>query len=117
MQFKIDCLLGGQNLTLSTASLLTTLEPYGMGNEKPTFAIKNATVENISTVGADAKHLRMLISKEGVRAACIGFNMSEYAREIKTGDQIHLAFKLDINTYQGNESVQLLLCDVKRSQE
>lgn len=112
---KIDCLLNGQNLTLSTAKILSSLEPYGMGNEKPTFALKNATVENISTVGAESKHLRLLINKDGVKVSCIGFSMGECANEIKTGDLIHLAFKLDINTYQGNESVQLLLNDVKKA--
>lgn len=112
---KIDCLLNGQNLTLSTVKLLSVLEPYGMGNEKPTFAIKNATVENISTVGAESKHLRLLINKDGMRVPCIGFNMGECASEVKAGDLIHLAFKLDINTYQGNENVQLILNDVKKA--
>jgi single-stranded-DNA-specific exonuclease len=112
---KIDCLLNGQNLTLSTVKLLSVLEPYGMGNEKPTFAIKNATVENISTVGAESKHLRLLVNKDGMRVPCIGFNMGECASEVKSGDLIHLAFKLDINTYQGNENVQLILNDVKKA--
>ena len=112
---KIDCLLSGQNLTLSTAKLLGTLEPYGMGNEKPTFAIKDAVADSVSTVGAESKHLRLMVSKDGVKVSCIGFNMSEYAREIKAGDKVHLAFKLDINAYQGNETVQLLLNDIKKA--
>lgn len=110
---KIDCLLGGANLNTATAKLLSRLEPYGMGNEKPVFAIKNAVVTSISVVGNEGKHLRMQIDKDGIRVNCIGFGMGEYARIIAPGDGVHLAFRFDINVYRGNESVQLVLNDIK----
>ncbi len=110
---KLDSLLGGQNLNLATARMIATLEPYGMGNEKPVFAVKDAEVLNISTVGAENKHIRMRIEKDGVQVNCIGFGFGEFARLVESGSRVHIAFRLDINTYQGNESVQLVLCDVK----
>lgn len=110
---KIDTLLGGQNLNMATAKLISSLEPYGMGNEKPVFAVKDATAVYISTVGSEKKHLRMKIEKDGVQVNCIGFGFGEFADIIKPGDTVHIAFRLDINTYQGNETVQLVLCDVK----
>jgi single-stranded-DNA-specific exonuclease len=113
---KIDCMLGGQNLNLATAKVISALEPYGMGNEKPVFAIKNAVVRSIASVGADNKHLRMQIEKDGVWVNCIGFGFGEFERLLQPGDTVHLAFSLDINTYQGTESVQLVLSDIKTIQ-
>ena len=110
---KIDCMLGGRNLNIGTVKVLNTLEPYGMGNEKPVFGLKNAVVIAVSAVGADNKHIRMQIEKDGVRINCIGFNMGEYTRLISSGDLVHLAFRLDINVYQGIESAQLVLVDIK----
>lgn len=110
---KIDCMLGGKNINVATAKVLDALEPYGMGNEKPVFGMKNARVLHVSAVGAQSKHMRMQIEKDGVRAACIGFNMGEYVRLIADGDMVHLAFRLDVNMYQGIESAQLILTDIK----
>lgn len=110
---KIDCILGGENLNLKTAKLLLALEPYGIGNETPIFAIKDATVYEISSVGADKKHLRMQVEKDGVRINAIGFGMGEIVRTLNPGDVIHIAAKLDINSFRGNDNVQLVLCDIK----
>ena len=110
---KIDCMLGGANLNLGLAKMLANLEPYGMGNERPVFGVKDAAVTAISTVGTDNKHLRLQIEKDGTRVNCIGFGMGEYQRMIRTGCRVHIAFRLDINTYQGTESVQLQLVDIK----
>ncbi len=110
---KIDSILGGQNLTIATAKLLSSLEPCGMGNEKPVFAVKNARIISISTVGAENKHLRMKIEKDNIQVGCIGFGMGDYSKLIEQGSSAHIAFRLDINAYQGNESLQLVLCDIK----
>lgn len=110
---KIDCVLGGANLNIATAKLLSTLEPYGMGNETPVFAIKDAEVAMVTSVGAEKKHLRMQVIKDGVRINAIGFGMGEFVDLLSPGDGVHIAAKLDINTYQGNESAQLVLCDIK----
>ena len=110
---KVDCVLGGANLNIATAKLLSTLEPYGMGNETPVFAIKDVRVISVSAVGIEKKHLKMQIEKDGVRINTIGFGMGEFVDILKYGDEIHLAAKLDINNFQGNETAQLVLCDIK----
>ncbi|MBQ3425685.1 MAG: single-stranded-DNA-specific exonuclease RecJ [Clostridia bacterium] len=110
---KIDCLLSGKNLNLATARLIAGLEPYGMGNERPVFGMKRTRVINISVVGAEGKHLRLTIEKDGVQVGCIGFGMGEYERLIKPGDEIHVAFRIDINTFREVEEVQLILSDIK----
>lgn len=111
---KIDSILGGQSLSLATAKAVSTLEPYGMGNERPVFVIKNAAVQSITTVGADNKHLRLRIEKDGTEVGCIGFGLGEFAQYVYPGDMVHLAFKFDINVYQGNESLQLQIIDIKK---
>ena len=110
---KIDCVLGGSNLNLATAKLLSSLEPYGMGNETPVFAVKDVEVVSVTAVGIEKKHLKMQVVKDGVRINAIGFGMGEFVNLLKYGDRVHLACKIDINNYQGNESAQLVLCDIK----
>lgn len=113
-QVKIDRILSGGELSLGTVSRLAALEPYGMGNEKPVFAVKNARAVSVAGVGAENRHLRLMIEKDNTRVACIGFGMGEYASIVKSGDMIHLAFRLDINSYRGSDTVQLVLTDIKK---
>ena len=110
---KIDTVLNGSNLNIETSRMLSALEPYGMGNETPIFAVKDARVLAVSAVGAEGKHIRMQIEKDGIRINCIGFGMGEYANVIEPYTDVHLAFKLDINNFKGNETVQLVLLDIK----
>ena len=112
---EIDCPLSERAVTLENAQMISKLEPFGMGNEKPVFAMANAQVANIAAVGMDNKHLRLRINKNNQMINCIGFGMGEYASILRSGDTINLAFQMDINTYQGNESVQLILKDLKMS--
>lgn len=110
----IDCPLSERSVTLENAKLLSKLEPFGMNNEKPVFALAHAQVMNIAPVGADNKHLRLRIVKNNQTINCIGFGMGEFAEFIHQGDTVNIAFQMDINHYQGNETVQLILKDIKR---
>lgn len=112
---KVDSIVSERSLSINTARLISMLEPYGMGNERPVFVIKDTEAVQISAVGAEGKHLRMRVVKNGVSVGCIGFGLGEYINEIMPGDRVHLAFRFDINNYQGNESLQLQLTDIKKA--
>ena len=110
----IDCPVSERDISLASAKMLEALEPFGLGNEKPVFSLDNAEITGISAIGTDGKHLRMRIVKSGVYVNCIGFSMGNYISELHPYDRIDLAFNMDINRFQGRESVQLLLKDIKR---
>lgn len=112
---EIDCPLSERAITLENAKMLSALEPFGMGNEKPVFALANAQITNLAAVGADSKHLRLRITKNNQVIDCIGFGMGEYASALNRGDFLNLAFQMDINSYQGIDTVQLILKDLKIS--
>lgn len=109
----IDCPLSERYVTLENAKMLLNLEPFGMGNEKPVFSISGVEVMNIAAVGVDNKHLRIRINKNNKIINGIGFNMGNFISFVNQGDIIDIAFQMDINNYQGNESVQLILKDIK----
>ena len=114
-QIKIDAPLKGETLTLATAKTLNVLEPFGMGNETPVFAVYGAQIVSVSGVGAERKHIRMEIKKDSARVNCIGFGMGEFVNSLTPGMQVDIAFKIDINNYMGKETLQLVLTDIKTS--
>lgn len=111
---EIDCPVNARFVTLENAQMISRLEPFGMNNEKPVFSLFDVAVEYVSAVGMENKHLKLRISKNGMFINCIGFSLGEWAAALKQGDIIDIAFQMDINHYQGNDSVQLVLKDIKK---
>ena len=115
-RISIDCMLRPADVSLRTAVLLSRLEPFGMGNEKPVFSLSRLTVQSISPMGIDNKHLRLRLCAGGQQFLAVGFGMGGLLPAFRQGDWVDAAFTLEINSYQGNTQVQLLLKDLKHSQ-
>lgn len=114
---KIDCSLSERALTLKNVQLLSKLEPFGVGNEKPVFSLSGAELMYISAVGSEGRHLRVSVRRGDCRVNGIGFHLGALAERFKIGDTVSLAFQMDINTYQGKQSVQLLIKDMQNTQK
>lgn len=62
-EIRIDVDLTPAQVTLSLVDSLELLEPFGNGNEKPRFALRNLTVKNVRRIGKDGKMLKFLFQK------------------------------------------------------
>lgn len=109
----IDCTVPSGFITLANAKQLERFEPYGMSNEKPVFAMCGVKVAEASTMGADNRHLRLKAAADGKFFQAVGFSFGQYAKYLTPGRLIDIAFNLEINTYRGIESVQLMLKDIR----
>ncbi len=109
----IDCELAPQMLTVKTVKMLEFMEPFGAANPKPVFSISNATVKKIDLIGENKNHVRMTLEKNGIVLNAVGFRMAWIADKKRAGDNISCAFSAEINAFRGEESVQLMLKDIK----
>ena len=62
-EIRIDVDLTPAQVTLSLVDSLELLEPFGNGNEKPRFALRNLTVKNVRRIGKEGKMLKFLFQK------------------------------------------------------
>jgi len=113
---SIDAVIKPSYITLETVDEINKLQPFGVDNPSPIFAVRNIKIHKISTM-SDGKHLRMTLLKENKFLDAVGFGMGEYYNHLKEGDFIEVAFGLDINDYKGFKNVQLILKDIKPSEE
>ncbi len=109
---SIDAVIKPSYITLETVDEINRLQPFGVENPSPNFAVRNIKIHKISTM-SEKKHLRMTLLKEGKFLDAVGFGMGEYYNHLKEGDFIEVAFGLDINDYKGFKNVQLILKDIK----
>ena len=65
-------------------------------------------------MGADGRHLRLRILAGDKIINCAGFSMGELAKELNAGDNVSIAFNMDINRFRGAENVQLIIKDIKK---
>jgi single-stranded-DNA-specific exonuclease len=91
---------------------LMFLEPTGYGNPNPIFMAHNVKVKKARTVGADAKHLKLLLEDEkGYSHDAIGFRLGEWQKNMPP--RIDILFTYETNEYNGRTSYQLNLKDIK----
>lgn len=110
----LDAAIKVPYITLDTVNDINQLQPFGVDNPTPSFAVRNIKIHKISVM-SDGRHLRMTLLKEGKYLDAVGFGMGEYYHYLEEGDYIDVAFALDINDYKGFQNVQLILKDIKKA--
>jgi single-stranded-DNA-specific exonuclease len=90
------------------------LAPHGPGNPVPLFVASHVKVAGEPRLmGKKNEHLSFYLQQEGKSIRAVGFGMAELADPLKRARSVSVAFTPQINSWQGNESVELLLKDVK----
>ena len=111
---KIDAKINFENINKEMVNSLKELEPYGEGNKMPIFAFKNLKIDSIRSL-SDGKHLKLTLKEGNTVINTIGFNMGHFINEYRIGDKVDVAGVLEINHFNGVESVQINLKDIMKS--
>lgn len=109
----LDAAIKVPYINMDTVHDINRLQPFGVDNPTPAFAVRNIKIHKISVM-SEGKHLRMTLLKEGKYLDAVGFGMGEYYHYLEEGDYVDVAFALDINDYKGFQNVQLILKDIKK---
>ena len=115
-RLKIDCEIPLSFVSIKLYESLQNLAPFGMGNPEPTFMSKGVIVEEIRAIGAEGKHLKLVVSsqKSDVKFSAIAFGMGEMFSKIKIGDKIDVVYIIDENEWNGEKRLQLKIKDIKK---
>ena len=97
-----------------TIAELRMLEPFGQGNPRLTFATKGARLASPPRkVGARNNHLQLAITDNTASVRCIGFDMGRLEKKLLEHEFFNVAYQPQINTYNGNNNVELVLADIQ----
>lgn len=101
-------------ITNKFVSLLKQMSPFGPGNLKPVFEVKNAYVVNALTSFKD-RHIKFFVGQAGCESVfqAVGFDMAGFYDQLAKADTFRLAFNIEENTYNGITTVQLRIKDIK----
>ena len=110
----IDMEIKLKDLSIGEILELKKLEPYGEANKVPIFAIKNLKIQSIRSI-TDGKHIKLQLSDNNLVVDAIGFNLGEYAEHYKIGEKVDIVGSVEINSYNGLDSIQINIKDIMKS--
>jgi single-stranded-DNA-specific exonuclease len=94
-----------EDMTMELAQSLRAGGPWGQGFPEPLF---DGQFEVLGSRVVGEKHLRLsLRQSQGRSIEAIAFNRA--ALQPSTGSRVVAAYRLDINSYQGNQTLQLVI--------
>ncbi|MBI3282601.1 single-stranded-DNA-specific exonuclease RecJ [Candidatus Curtissbacteria bacterium] len=105
---NIECELAPQDITAENLKIIKSFEPYGVGNQPPSFLTRNMLVEDVRAVGAESQHLKLQVG--GFPA--IGFNLGRDRAAIRPGYPIDLVYTIEEDNFNGSSNLQLKIRDL-----
>ena len=92
-------------------ALMQVLEPFGCGNPAPLFGLYRMQLDNITAIGG-GKHLRLSLSRDGVRINAVMFQMTPEEFPMACGSTVNCVVSLERNEYRGNTTVNVRVRDI-----
>lgn len=111
---NVDDEISSKDINIKMVKELNMLEPFGEANKMPIFMYKNLKIDSIRAL-SEGKHLKLTLKDEGLIIDAIGFNMGHLVNEYLLGDKVDVLGNLEINSFNGRESVQINLKDMRKS--
>ncbi|MDA2922545.1 single-stranded-DNA-specific exonuclease RecJ [Patescibacteria group bacterium AH-259-L07] len=94
--------------------VLSKFEPFGDGNPQPYFLLKNIPLKNVTAVGRNGQHYRLLVGEDNRKM--IYFNGKDRVKQVTTGDHVDIVVELSINFFNGRQELQIKVIDLKKSE-
>lgn len=114
---QIDAELPLKFMTADLLKIVDLFEPYGEENRPLTFMTKNVKIIDISLMGKnEAKHVKLTIDAGTYKWPAVYWQAAEKVkREFDLNDKVDMVFRVNRNYFNGNETPQLIITDIKRS--
>lgn len=129
---RIEKRLDFEEIDINLARNIKNLSPFGKGNAKPVFGSLDVSVEKVDILGKNKNVLKFMLkdASSDKMFAAISFDLLEkYLSDIKHlyGDEVcckikeggifshkmDIVYTIDINKFNGRETVQLILQDIR----
>ena len=113
---RIDLRISPHLINTGLLSEIRRFAPFGQANTEPVFLVEEMFLEEARTVGADNKHLKLVLRPDdasAIRFDAIAFGLGEQFPDLSRGTRLDIVFQLDDNTWNGTTTLQLKVLDMR----
>jgi single-stranded-DNA-specific exonuclease len=113
-EIDIDAHLDIEKINRNLFQNIQKMEPFGAENAIPLFMASGVRIQNLRYMGKEENHVRFRAIQGNAKIDAIGFGMAEAFSEIDpTVDSVDIAFEIHLNTWNGQNKVELRLVDIR----
>ncbi len=107
----IDAVVNAGEVSMELVRQLARIAPFGMANKKPVLAMKKLACASSRPLGKEGKHSRIMLRDPdtGTQFESVMWNSKD--RVPADNQLLDVAFNAEINSYNGNDRLQLILSD------
>ena len=114
-ELKIDCQLPPAMLTLDLCGAAQLLEPFGAENPTPLVAVMGMKIIDVFGAGG-GKHQKITMQRGNATITTMKFSTLNEDFPYVPGDVVDIAVTLDKSIYRGQESLTLVVRDMRLSE-
>ena len=111
---KIDGKINLEEINMEMVASIKMLEPFGEANKMPIFCFNNLKIDSIRAL-SEGKHLKLTLKDNNTIVNAIGFNLGSLVEDYKIGDKVDIVGTLEINSFNGFDSIQINLKDIMKT--
>ena len=112
---SVEAILNLSGLNSGMLDEISSLEPFGQGNPKPIFASLNLKVQSKPEVLGRGT-LKFWVSDGRSVYPAVGFRMGNYFDLVNSARNLDIAYRLSLDTWNGNNQLQLEIEDLRVSE-
>ncbi len=113
---SIDVELDASEINLDLAGNIEQLQPFGAANPVPLFGSRDWEITSLRLVGADKKHLKLVVKKGKQLLEPIMFAGAGLEAQLEKGRRVDLAFRLKNSFYRDQERLEVEVKDLSYSE-
>jgi single-stranded-DNA-specific exonuclease len=116
---QIDAELPHDYLSPDLLKLVDRFEPYGSENSQLVFMTKKIAVKDINFIGKpEAKHVKMTLDSGKYKWPALYWQSADRVtnKEFGISDKVDIVFNLTRDYFKGNETPQMMIIDLKKSE-
>lgn len=111
----VDAVISIDDINFDLEKQINVLAPFGVGNPKPIFLLKNTEIKEVRIFGKKNEHLELIFENtKGKRVSAIGFftNPENYKRKVAIGEKVDLLFNIEKSNFRGRAELRLRIVDI-----
>ncbi len=117
-ELHLDSVIGAHEVTPELWHTITQMEPFGEGNARPKFLLKDAIIVGKERLGEGGKHLKLTVRSDSSREPkkIIAFSKGgSWGETFALGDVIDVPVELSANTWNNVTTIEMRALDMRHA--